>query len=100
MKELCEAELLEVVTLELRDLREAGAGMPFVFEPVEAFTLMAVLQLALRHPGLNGYVEAFARNLAQNIEQRLSIQPGLKEAARRGWDQKYDPPSNWGPKER
>jgi hypothetical protein len=81
---------------EMRALIDAGAGLPFVFNPGEAFTLLAVLQLALRHPALDGYPEVFARSLAEEIERRLCVTPALREVARRGWDQKFDEPRSNG----
>jgi hypothetical protein len=32
----------------------------------------------------------FARNLAENIEQRLCITPAMQEVARRGWQPEHD----------
>lgn len=81
--------LEEQFAADIKDLIDSGAGMPFVFNPGEAFMLLAVLQLALRHPGLDGAAGKFARELAKNIEQRLCVTPALKEVARRGWE----PPS-------
>jgi|KBSMisStaDraftv2_1062788.scaffolds.fasta_scaffold2197489_1 hypothetical protein len=85
--------LQEEFVKELKALEESGAGMPFVFTPSEAFTLLALLQLALRHPYLDdvGATTAdFARNLAENIEQRLCITPAMQEVARRGWQPEHD----------
>lgn len=78
---------------ELKALEESGAGMPFVFTPSEAFTLLAVLQLALRHPNLaaKGATAAeFARSLAENIERRLCKTPALQEVASQGWNPELD----------
>lgn len=88
--------LEEQFAADIKDLIDSGAGMPFVFNPGEAFMLLAVLQLALRHPGLDGAAGAFARGLAENIEQRLCVTPALKEVARRGWDSEYDGHGPWG----
>jgi hypothetical protein len=85
--------LQEEFVNELEALEESGAGMPFVFTPSEAFILLAVLQLALRHPNLadtGAIAAAFARNLAENIEQRLCVTPVLQEVARQGWNPEHD----------
>ena len=78
-------ELLPMLESEMRDLTESGAGLPFVFSPAEAFALMGLLQLVLRHPALSGYPREYAQSLAENIQQRISVSPAIAEAARRGW---------------
>jgi len=83
-------ELLLEFTEEVRQLEESGAGMPFVFSPSEAFMLLAILQLALRHPRVDGTTGQFARTLAENIEGRLCKTPALKEVARQGWQPEHD----------
>lgn len=82
--------LEEQLAAEIQDLMDAGAGMPFIFNPGEAFMLLALLQLVLRHPRLPTSTAEFARGLAKNIEKRLCITPALKECVRRGWETEYD----------
>ncbi len=91
-QELNEAKLQQEFTRELVELENSGAGLPFVYAPSEAWMLLSVLQLALRHPGLqdSSAVHTFARTLAQNIEARLCQTPAMKEVARRGWHTAYD----------
>lgn len=85
-------ELIERCIGELKELTESGAVLPLHFRPHEAFMLMSVLQLALRHPriGERGGVGAFAKDLALNIESRLCKSPAMAELARRGWNPEYD----------
>lgn len=89
-------ELLRALTAELTALEESGAGLPLVFHPIEAFYLLALLQLALRHPGvLDGVVATFGRSLAENLEERLGRGgPAITEVARRGWQPQHDLPRN------
>ena len=76
---------------ELEDLTAAGAILPLQFRPAHAFMLLAALQLAARHPGLEGTeVGRFVDELAHNIESRLCKTPALAEVARRGWKPEYD----------
>jgi hypothetical protein len=75
---------------EIQALIDSGAGMPFVFDPLEAFMLLGILQLALRHPGMADATGQFARALAENIEQRLCITPAMKEIAQAGWRPECD----------
>lgn len=83
-------ELQEQFCAEIKALEDSGAGMPYVFRPAEAFCLLAILQLALRHPGCNGQTGEFARAFAENIEKRLCITPALQEVARQGWQPECD----------
>ena len=96
MEKPCDADdaLLRALTAELAALEESGAGLPFVFRPIEAFYLLALLQLALRHPGaLDGPVAVVGRALAENLEQRLGRGgPAIAEVARRGWRPECDLP--------
>jgi hypothetical protein len=88
-----DAELQKQFTEDLLALERSGAGMPFVFNPSEAFSLLALLQLALRHPGIGSDAKgtgAFGRALAENIQGRLCRTPAMQEVARRGWDTRYD----------
>lgn len=86
MKDAEDIPLEDQFAADIKDLIDSGAGMPFVFNPGEAFMLLAVLQLALRHPGLDGAAGSFARELAENIQERLCVTPALKEVARLGWE--------------
>ena len=84
-------DLQSRVARELADLTDAGAVLPLQFRPAHAFMLLAALQLAARHPGLEGSeVGRFVDELGHNIESRLCRTPALAEAARRGWKPEYD----------
>jgi hypothetical protein len=75
---------------EIRELIDSGAGMPLIFDPLQAFTLLGLLQLALRHPKIDGYPRDFASSLAHNIEERIGRTPAIRETARRGWQPSED----------
>jgi hypothetical protein len=77
--------LLAAFTAEIRALVDAGAALPFLLNPVDAFTLLSLLQLALRHPTIAGYPRELAVKLARDIEERLGKSPAIHEIARRGW---------------
>lgn len=90
---MTDEELQKLAAEEIAALEESGAGLPFIFRPSEAYTLLSLLQLALRHPAIQDAEEvaAFARRLARNIEERMGKDhPGLMEMARRGWLVEYD----------
>jgi hypothetical protein len=80
---------------ELLALEQAGAGMPFVFRPSEAWFLLGILQLVVTHPAIDSAAPGaghFARTLGENIESRLcKFGPAMKEIARRGWERPAAP---------
>lgn len=57
----------------------------------QAFILLAQLQLALRHPGNTGQTADWAREVAGDLEARLSqLGPNLARICKLGWDPNYD----------
>ncbi|MBW4514609.1 MAG: hypothetical protein KME11_05230 [Timaviella obliquedivisa GSE-PSE-MK23-08B] len=61
--------------------------------PERAFTLVALLQLCLRHPGMGAVPNAAetAHSMAINLIARLSaIDPAIAEALNQGWDTSLD----------
>jgi len=84
----------EVEEQYMAEMRERVlAGETFVLEmdlPCVA-AVLAMLQLALRHPGTAGMLAAqTARRVACSLEQELGRTPAIAEAARRGWLEEYD----------
>jgi hypothetical protein len=90
ISEIDSRALEEAFTAEMRALVESGAGLPFIFDPLEAFTLLGLLQLALRHPKIDGFPREFGQGLAHNIEERIGKTPAIREIARRGWQSSED----------
>jgi hypothetical protein len=84
------SDLQQQFIQEIQTLQDSGAAMPLVFTPSEAFMLLAILQLVLRHPRVDGPTGEFARSFAENIEERLCKTPALKEVARQGWQPEHD----------
>jgi len=84
--------LAEQFTTELVELKKSGARLPLYLDPVQAWQVLAGLQLALRHPGIKDSMTGAAlEGIARNIEERLCRQaPAMKEIARRGWLREYD----------
>ena len=84
-----EDELKKRFTEEIVGLEESGAALPFIFSPSEAFSRLSLLQLVLRHPGVDSNAPGagkFAVELARNIQIRLCKSPAMAEVARRGWE--------------
>jgi hypothetical protein len=88
-----DAELEKQFAAEVVALEQSGAVLPLQFKPSEAWMLLALLQAALRRPGIDAGPEsvgAFGKTLAKNIEGRLCRTPAMQEVARRGWGQASD----------
>ena len=66
------------------DRVELGLSLDF------AFSVLAGLQLALRHPGTTGLAAARMREIACYLEEQLGRTPAAKEVCRRGWLAEYD----------
>jgi hypothetical protein len=85
-----EEQLLALGTRELAGLMESGAGVQIEMAAVEAFHLVAALQLALRHPGMGHTTRESIEALARFVERKFKPYPAVAEMIRRGWDPKFD----------
>ncbi len=84
------ADLLDAATIELEELQSLPP-ISLDIDGAVAFTLLAQLQLALRHPANDRAAAAIARTVAQEIEHCLApTGPALAELIRRGWDPDHD----------
>ena len=77
---------------ELSDLYTSGKIITIDLEPLQAFYLLASLQLALRHPGYTGPSADTVKDIAAELESELCTdeRPAMKEVARRGWIPRHD----------
>lgn len=90
-----DALLMEKYTEEMWERTLRGEAIAFEMDLATAAAVLAMLQLALRHPATSGLVAAAqARRVACYIEAVLGITPAAKEACRRGWISDFD----WEPK--
>lgn len=62
----------------------------FDLAAIQAWALMAQLQLACRRPENQGYTRQVAEDIAKEIGIRLATTPALKEVVQRGWDDAGD----------
>lgn len=91
LRDAGEAELLARFTEEFKALAERkGTTVILELTALEAWTLLATIQLALRHPLNVGGTSRIARELATLLERAVATTPALAEVARRGWDPHYD----------
>lgn len=73
---------------ELTAQLDGSAGVNLHLDGHAAFTLAAALQLATRHPGVDGPV----RELVVDVVERIAAGMGgpVAEAIALGWDTSYD----------
>lgn len=74
----------------LGDMKLQHGRITFALTHVEAFCVLAQLQLAARHPHNTGPGAEIARRFAELLQQEISTTPALAELARRGWDPEHD----------
>lgn len=63
--------------------------LQLTMSPAEAFTVLAQLQLALRHPGNEGAARAVAEQVARRIQAHLKGKT-LEQVAEMGWHSEFD----------
>ena len=90
---MTDEQLLQASTEEIKKLHDSGAGVRVEMSPVEAFQILGLLQLALRHPGVQNdrdSVREAGIRIAKQIEDKFAKYPATAEAMRRGWHAEYD----------
>lgn len=78
---------------EMTALEQNGTPVQLCFSPTEAWVVMSLLQLSLRHPGIVGPTRVVAEAAARQIIQSLvdkGMSPGLLSLAEQGFDERYD----------
>src|SRR5262245_55954329 len=85
------ADLMALAERELVDLTHTGVTAPVNLRPGSAMQLLSICQFFLRVKQAAGTPTAqFAHKLADLITTQICTTPGLKELARRGWEEQYD----------
>jgi len=82
--------LLDDVTRELRELLARRPTIRFELGTLDAWNLVAVLQLALRHPRIGGAPLATAEMVKNALVAEIATTPALAELAALGDDPAYD----------
>jgi hypothetical protein len=81
-----EKQLGDCYVAEMKARVLAQENVEITLDVGTAASVFAILQLALRHPGLIGNVAAVhVRVVAAGIQETLSTTPAIAEACRRGW---------------
>jgi hypothetical protein len=85
--------MTDELMVDLAALEQSGARLPLTFTAIAAFDLLALLQVVVRLPGIQGTpIERFGRDLALEIGGHLARTPAIKEAIQRGWEFAFDEP--------
>lgn len=79
-----------LVVQAAREISAQPHGVELVLRPQSAFSLAAVLQLALRHPGLAGEPRQIAVTALAHIRAYFVHCPAVTEMLRRGDDEGLD----------
>jgi len=83
----------ELVQQMIRELEELTARHPQVMialTPRDAFSLIGVLQLALRYPGFAGSTRELALHVKETLIATVATSPALAAVARMGDDPAFD----------
>lgn len=79
---------------QITNLLAVSPVMEMLIMPHRAFTLVGLLQFALRHPELSSQLPAVAnvgRDMAMNLINQLGkIHPTIADALNQGWDKRLD----------
>jgi hypothetical protein len=59
-----------------------------------ALTALGLLQLALRHPGLDARTRERGEEIGRTLQKGVSVTPALASVAAAGWDPEFDAPSS------
>jgi len=88
MTDLTDDELVQQAATEIGTWPHGP--LELVLRPQSAFSLAAVLQLALRHPGLTGEPHRIAVTALAHIRAFFEPCPAVQEMLRRGDDPEHD----------
>jgi hypothetical protein len=83
-------ELFKRFSEEFKALREDPQPVILEMSKIEAWMLMAEVQLALRHPNNKGSSSKYSKAVVERLASQIVTTPALIEVYRRGWEPKYD----------
>lgn len=91
MDELSNDNLLSALTAEMQQLAQQEVGVRLDVHPEVAFAVVAMLQLALRHPDAGaGPTGVLVRSFIDLVKGKFAPFPAISEALRRGDNSQYD----------
>lgn len=75
---------------EFSDLIAQRQAIELRISPLEAWCVMAQIQLALRHPNNTGIARMYAEIVARQLQSAIAITPALAQIAEMGWCPTFD----------
>lgn len=85
-----DTELLGAMAAEIRALDAEGDLMMIQVSPLSAVQLAGLLQLALRHDGVEGSIREAALLFLYDVREYFATCPAVLEVMRRGEDPAHD----------
>jgi hypothetical protein len=79
---------LKSFVAELVALRDCALVMKL--SALDAWCVLATIQLACRHPEFTGSTRQIAEGVARRMQASLTLSPALQDLAERGWNPEYD----------
>ncbi len=76
------------------EIRSHGSDISYVMDPLNAFRLVSMLQLVIRHPQLPAGHVHLARNMLESAQQYFADCPTVLRAIEAGFDPTQDMPMN------
>lgn len=93
LPDLCSACVPTLNERDVRKLSQVAFGLQLT--GTEAFSLLAALQMALRHPGFSdGLAKSIALGVAQILEEQVAVTENLQAIAAAGWTVNSAPAAN------
>lgn len=87
---MTEKELKDRWKAEFDELVQERDRVILILSPLEAWAVLATIQLALRHPTNTGPTSEIARKVGRLIEEKVATRPVMQIVAERGWNPAYD----------
>ncbi len=85
------SEFVAAMAREMEMLADQGP-VGFTIPPENLYTLLALLQLAWRHPGLSQRQKDLVESFAQQFASVFADYPTLRASLEMGWHQQLDQP--------
>lgn len=83
-------QLAEQFARDFDALATQATPITLHLEPLHAWIVMAMLQLACRHPDNTGHSRAIAEAIGRTLQTAVATTPALNAIAERGWRQPID----------
>lgn len=83
-------QLAEQFARDFDALCTGGAPVTLILDASQAWIIMAMLQLACRHPDNTGHSRAITEAIGRTLQAAVATTPALNAIAERGWRKPID----------